>query len=93
MKTQEELNVLKEEVENMNKKLAELTEEELEQLSAGVAPVLPQETEDMAIKLHNRVLNDFPKGKPIGVDTSKGKYDTGRRDLPKAFADNQKEES
>ena len=35
MKTKEELNALKEEVETLNKKLAELTEEELEQVSGG----------------------------------------------------------
>ena len=35
MKTQEELNALKEEVENMTKKLAELNEEELEQVTGG----------------------------------------------------------
>ena len=35
MKTKEELNVLKEEVEALNKKLAELTEEELAQVSGG----------------------------------------------------------
>ena len=35
MKTQEELNALKEEVETLNKKLAELTEEELAQVSGG----------------------------------------------------------
>ena len=35
MKTKEELNALKEEVETMNKKLAELTEEELAQVSGG----------------------------------------------------------
>ena len=34
-KTQEELNALKEEVETLNKKLAELTDEELEQVSGG----------------------------------------------------------
>ena len=37
MKTEEELNALKEEVETLNKKLAELTDEELEQVSGGVA--------------------------------------------------------
>ena len=37
MKTKEELNALKEEVENVNKKLAELTDEELAQVSGGVA--------------------------------------------------------
>ena len=36
MKTPEELKVLKEEVEALNKKLKELTEEELEQVAGGV---------------------------------------------------------
>ena len=42
MKTKEELNALKEEVETLNKKLVELTDEELAQVSGGwnVAPVL-----------------------------------------------------
>ena len=35
MKTMEELNALKEEVETLNKKLAELTDEELEQVCGG----------------------------------------------------------
>ena len=35
MKTTEELNTLKEEVETLNKKLNELTEEELEQVAGG----------------------------------------------------------
>ena len=35
MKTKEELNALKEEVETLNKKLAELSEEELKQVSGG----------------------------------------------------------
>ena len=35
MKTAEELNALKEEVETLNKKLADLTEEELEQVAGG----------------------------------------------------------
>ena len=35
MKTKEELNALKEEVETMNKKLQKLTEEELAQVSGG----------------------------------------------------------
>ena len=38
MKTKEELNALKEEVETLNKKLAELTEEELEQVAGGFDP-------------------------------------------------------
>ena len=35
MKTKEELNALKEEVETLNKKLHELTEDELEQVTGG----------------------------------------------------------
>ena len=35
MKTKEELNALKEEVETLNKKLHELTNEELEQVTGG----------------------------------------------------------
>ena len=38
MKTQEELNVLKEEVENLNRKLAELSEEELMLVTGGTYP-------------------------------------------------------
>ena len=45
MKTKEELNAIKEEVETLNKKLHELTEEELAQVSGGTlehpgAPVI-----------------------------------------------------
>ena len=36
MKTQEELNVIKEEVEALNKKLVELTEDELKQVTGGI---------------------------------------------------------
>ena len=35
MKTKEELNAMKEEVETLNKKLAELTDEELEDVTGG----------------------------------------------------------
>ena len=42
MKTKEELNALKEEVETVSKKLHELTEEELAQVTGGIAPpVMP----------------------------------------------------
>ena len=37
-KTKEELNALKEEVEAVNKKLAELTEEEIAQVNGGGVP-------------------------------------------------------
>lgn len=36
MKTKEELNELKEKIETLNRKLAELTDEELEQVIGGV---------------------------------------------------------
>ena len=36
MKTKEELNALKEEVETLKKKLAELSDEELRQVSGGI---------------------------------------------------------
>ena len=36
MKTKEELNAIKAEVETLNKKLAELSEEELEQVNGGL---------------------------------------------------------
>ena len=38
MKTKEELNALKEEVEALNKKLADLTDEGLAQVTGGVSP-------------------------------------------------------
>ena len=42
MKTKEELNALKEEVETLNQKLAELTDEELAEVSGGdTIPTLP----------------------------------------------------
>ena len=43
MKTKEELNVLKSEVENMNKKLTELSDGELEQISGGSDNIKGQE--------------------------------------------------
>ena len=41
MKTKEELNAIKEEVENLNKKLKELTEEELEQVTGSGPKLIP----------------------------------------------------
>ena len=40
MKTQEELNALKEEYESLNNKLQELNEEELKQVTGGLFPVI-----------------------------------------------------
>ena len=42
MKTKEELNALKEEVENLNRKLAELSEDELAQVCGGLNPLVDQ---------------------------------------------------
>ena len=49
MKTKEELNALKEEVEALNKMLHELTEEELEQVSGGayIKDIYDQVTYDL----------------------------------------------
>ena len=41
MKTPEELNALREEVEALNKKLNELTDDELSEIFGGTAQVLP----------------------------------------------------
>lgn len=41
MKTKEELNALKEELEALNRKLSDLSEEELAQISGGFIPPLP----------------------------------------------------
>ena len=38
MKTKEELNAIKEEIEALSKKLAELNEEELAEVAGGLAP-------------------------------------------------------
>ena len=38
MKMKEELNALKEEIEALNKKLSDLTEEEITQVCGGIAP-------------------------------------------------------
>ena len=48
MKTKEELNAIKEEVEALSKKLNELSEEELEQVSGGGIPRL--KIKDIAVK-------------------------------------------
>ena len=53
MKTKEELNALKEEVETLNQKLAELTEEELAQVSGGDR-VRPDDPDDGFPRLCDR---------------------------------------
>ena len=58
MKTKEELNALKEEAEALNKKLAEMTEDELAQVMGGVA--MPLWDEASAGLIDDRLLQDNP---------------------------------
>lgn len=51
MKTQEELNRLKEEVESLNKKLAELNEEEIEQVARGFIKIVHSDSTLMVCDL------------------------------------------
>ena len=62
MKTREELNALKEEVENLNKKLAELTEDELKQVAGGTPPNLPATT--LPEHCYSDMFNGGPHLKP-----------------------------
>ena len=64
MKTKEELNALKEEVETLNKKLAELTEEELAQVAGGMIVYNPD---------GSYFVYDNP-GKIIGTDTNNNQF-------------------
>ena len=54
MKTKEELNALKEEVETVSRKLHELTEEDLEQVSGGIVPAVPDELPPSLRELNER---------------------------------------
>ena len=58
MKTKEELIALKEEVETVSRKLAELTDEELEQVSGGKPPasipLIVVATAPVLLKLHDQ---------------------------------------
>ena len=56
MKTKEELNALKEEVETVSKELRTLTDEELKQVAGGDVPP------ELATK-HDYKLSDDPAGK------------------------------
>ena len=79
MKTKEELNALKEEVDALNKKLAELTVEELAQIAGGMdiggAPPIESghsslSLPDMVAELEKRGLaNTNPLSKLTNVDT------------------------
>ena len=58
MKTKEELNALKEEVEALNKKLAELTEEELAQVSGGKTLGIKQ-TEPIGVRCGGKIFIEW----------------------------------
>ena len=69
MKTKEELNALKEEVETVNKKLHELTEEELAQVSGG------EGAEASTVKGASQLLNKGlvgidPRSEPVSNPSS-----------------------
>ena len=68
MKTKEELNALKEEVEALNKKLAELTEDELKEVTGGFIPALPPSAE---IDFHG-TFDGNSKTVPLNVDSETG---------------------
>ena len=67
MKTKKELNALKEEVEALNKKLAELTDEELEQVSGGARLIFREDQElaavaaESVLKLKERAVAEHLK--------------------------------
>ena len=74
MKTKEELNALKEEVEALNKKLAELTEEELAQVTGGstdesIDDILQRQRDDIRRALEG-LLNP-PAAYTHAFDTNK----------------------
>ena len=49
MKSKKELNALKEEVETLNRKLHELTEEELTQVNGGTTVIIPLPFKDATV--------------------------------------------
>ncbi len=66
MKTKEELNVLREEVKTLNKKLAELTDEEMMQVVGGV--------DGNGVILVTAEGADFEKGNAV-MDSPMDKYE------------------
>ncbi len=75
MKTKEELSALKEEYENMNKKLAELNEDELKQVTGGTYPS-PKVVEDYPFDAYReRVIIRSHAGDHADIDTRKDLYE------------------
>ena len=67
-KTKEELDALKEEVNKVNEKICELTPEELEQVTGGLAPLLVDEPSVFGSTV------DLLKAKNISVIATEIKY-------------------
>ena len=61
MKSKEELNALKEEVKTVKEKLSALTDEELEQVTGGVAPDLFSPMHVIEPAVHNMPKIDLPE--------------------------------
>lgn len=75
MKTKEELKALKEEVENLSKKLAELTELELKDVVGGTYPS-PKVIEDYSFDAYReRVIIRSHTGDHADIDTRKDLYE------------------
>lgn len=70
MKTKEELNALKEEVDTLNSKLAELTEEEMIQVTGGVIPNIPGVGLPFAKADSNNVIQEREGRLPADEDSS-----------------------
>ena len=75
MKTQEELNALKEEVETLNKKLAELSEEELAQVVGGTENNSTIVKDDDVVWLYEKSFDAQTKGSGAwyGISNSESK--------------------
>ncbi len=58
MKTKEELCVLKEEVETLNKKLAELTDEELKQVTGGKEQLIGNENNAAEVNFTAEIIGE-----------------------------------
>lgn len=70
MKTNEELNELKKEVETVNKNLCELTEEELAEVSGGVSPAFEQSTGSRPLQGGGTVISSPTVAVPTSARTS-----------------------
>ena len=81
MKTKEELNVLKAEVEKLNKKLAELTDEELAQVAGGTEPS-PENSDSVISRSEGTVWlkeNSGNTGAWYGLDNDERIFTPGSR--------------